>query len=214
QLFVGHRNKREPSVLPNQPPTASLAASVTTVTLPCRDGYHSSSGSCPTSATASVQLTTTASDPDGDTLLYSYTVTGGRVTGEGANVSWDLSGLGPGTYTASVDVDDGCGCITSSTTTVTVAACTDCKPKLVCPTVAVDCPSEVDEGAPITVTARFTQGTPEVTPIYNWTVSAGTITSGQGTSSITVSTNGLGGQSVTASLQVGGGDPSCPLTAS
>ena len=154
------------------------------------------SATCPTAATASVQLTTTASDPDGDTLLYSYTVTGGRVTGEGANVSWDLSGLGPGTYTASVDVDDGCGCITSSTTTVTVAACTDCKPKLVCPTVNVTCPSEVDEGGSITFTTNFTQGTPEVTPTYNWTVSAGTITSGQGTSSIMVGTNGLGGSAM------------------
>src|ERR1041384_3244643 len=35
QLWVGHRNKREPSILPNQPPTASLAASATTITLPC-----------------------------------------------------------------------------------------------------------------------------------------------------------------------------------
>ena len=212
QFFAGRRNKREPSILPNQPPTASLAASVSTITLPCPPDMISAT--CPTAATASVQLTTTASDPDGDTLLYSYTVTGGRVTGEGANVSWDLSGLGPGTYTASVDVDDGCGCITSSTTTVTVAACTDCKPKLVCPTVNVTCPSEVDEGGSITFTANFTQGTPEVTPTYNWTVSAGTITSGPGTSSIMVGTNGLGGQTVTATVEVGGVDPSCPRTAS
>src|SRR5439155_26030695 len=98
--------------------------------------------------------------------------------------------------------------------TVTVAACTDCKPKLVCPTINVTCPSEVDEGGSITFTANFTQGTPEVTPTYNWTVSAGTITSGQGTSSITVSTNNLGGQTVTATVEVGGLDPSCGRTAS
>ena len=52
-----------------------------------------------------------ATDPDGDTLLYSYTVTGGRITGEGANVSWDLTGVQPGTYTSTVEVDDGCGCV-------------------------------------------------------------------------------------------------------
>jgi len=159
-------------------------------------------------------LTTTASDPDGDTLLYSYNVTGGRVSGDGASVSWDLSGMGPGTYTASVEVDDGCGCITAATTTVTIADCGDCERDLVCPTLTVNCPSEVEDGAPATFTANFTQGTPVVSETYNWTVSAGTITSGQGTSSITVDTKGTGGQTITATVEVGGVDPTCNRTAS
>jgi len=213
QLWIGHRNKREPSILPNQPPTASLAASTATITLPCQPGYHSQSGGCPANASTSVNLTTTASDPDGDTLLYSYSVTGGRITGDGANVSWDLGGVGPGTYTASVDVDDGCGCITSATTTVTIASCGDCVPDVVCPTISSSCPSEVEQGASITYTASVGAGTPPATT-YNWTVSAGTITSGQGTTSITVSTDNLGGQSVTATLEVGGVDPSCGRTTS
>ena len=49
---------------------------------------------------------------------------------------------------------------------------------------------------------------------YNWSVSAGTITSGQGTSSITVDTDGLGGQTVTATVELGGLDPSCARTGS
>jgi hypothetical protein len=49
---------------------------------------------------------------------------------------------------------------------------------------------------------------------YNWSVSAGTISSGQGTSSITVETTGLGGQTVTATVELGGLDPSCSRTAS
>lgn len=215
QFFAGHRNKREPSILPNQPPVASLAASTTTVTIPCPPGSHSSSGSCPATVNTTVGLTTTASDPDGDTLLYSYTVTGGRITGEGTSVSWDLSGVAPGTYTASVEVDDGCGCITSSTATVTVANCGDCVPDLVCPTVRPDCPtSEVEQGTPVTFSVNVSGGTPAVTPTYNWTVSAGTITSGQGTSSITVNTTGTAGQSITASVELGGLDPSCGRTSS
>jgi hypothetical protein len=211
QLWFGHRNKREPAILPNQPPVASIAASVTTITLPCPP--NTKSDTCSAGSTG-VQLTTTATDPDGDTLLYSYTVTGGRITGEGANVSWDLSGLGPGTYSASVDVDDGCGCITSATTTVTIANCSDCKPILVCPTVAVNCPTEVEETGSATFTANFTQGTPNVSETYNWSVSAGTITSGQGTNAITVSAAGLAGQTITATVEIGGVDPSCPRTAS
>jgi hypothetical protein len=215
QFWVGHRNNREPDVLPNQAPVISaFAASTSTITMPCPEGTHSSSGACPTTATSSVGLTTTATDPDGDTLLYTYSTTGGRITGEGANVTWDLSGLAPGTYTASVEVDDGCGCISFSSTTVTIANCNDCIPNLVCPTVSVTCSDAVDEGQPATFTARFDQGTPTVSETYNWTVSAGTITSGQGTNSITVDTKGLGSQSVTATVEIGGVDPTCNRTAS
>src|SRR5713226_1680580 len=194
QFFAGHRRSREPSILPNQPPViSSFSASTASITLPCAEGYHSKSNSCPASPSMSVGLTTAATDPDGDTLLYTYTVTGGRISGEGTNVSWDLSGVGPGTYTASVEVDDGCGCITSSTTTVTVANCSDCVPDLVCPTVTVDCPSEADDPGSVTFKAKFVQGTPTVSPTYNWSVSAGTITAGQGTDTITVDTTGKGG---------------------
>jgi hypothetical protein len=215
QFFAGHRNKREPSILPNQPPVvSSFTASAPTITMPCQPGYHSTSGSCPATANTTVGLTTTASDPDGDTLLYSYTVTGGRITGEGANVSWDLNGVGPGTYTASVDVDDGCGCITSSTTTVTVANCGDCVPDLVCGKVSASGADGAEEGSPITFQAKYEQGTPTVSPTYNWSVSAGTITGGQGTDTITVDTKGTGGQTITATVEAGGLDPSCGRTAS
>jgi len=208
QMWFGHRNKREPSILPNQPPTASLAASTATITLPCPEGM--TSRSCPTTASSTVQLTTTASDPDGDTLLYTYTTTGGRITGEGANVTWDLSGLAPGTYTSTVEVDDGCGCLTSSSTTVTIANCSDCeRPAPPCPTVNVSCPDQAQPG-PVTFTANVSGGSGNQT--YNWSVSAGTISSGQGTSSITV--NGSAGQSITATVELGGLDPSCGRTAS
>jgi hypothetical protein len=97
--------------------------------------------------------------------------------------------VGAGTYTASVDVDDGCGCITAATTTVTIASCPDCVPDIVCPAPAASCPDAVDQGTPITFTVGGNlTATPAISG-YNWTVSAGTITSGQGTPSITVSTD-------------------------
>jgi hypothetical protein len=52
---------------------------------------------------------------------------------------------------------------------------------------------------------------------YNWTVSAGQIVSGQGTSSITVSTTSeMAGQNVTATVEIGGSaiDPECHCTTS
>src|SRR6185436_4237485 len=136
---------------------------------------------------------------DNDTLLYTWSVTGGRITGEGRTVSWDLSGVNAGTYTATVEVNDGNTHTATSSATVTVAECTGCRPP--CPTVSVSCPSDVDQGSPITFTASV-GGDANVT--YNWSVSAGTISSGQGTSSISVDTAGLGGQTVTATVELGG----------
>jgi hypothetical protein len=212
QFFAGYRKSREPSILPNQPPTVSLSASTASITLPCAEGSHSSSNSCPASPSMAVGLNAKATDPDGDTLLYTYTVSGGRVTGEGANVNWDLSGVGPGKYTATVEVDDGCGCISFSSTEVTIASCPDCVPNIVCPTVTVSCPDSVMDGSSANISATVvTAGTPPVAT-YNWSVSAGTITSGQGTSSITVDTTGKGGSSITATVEVGGPDPSCTRT--
>jgi hypothetical protein len=206
QFWIGHRNPRLVPVL-NLGPTVSVSASSASITLPCPPG--TSSDTCVPSASRSVDLTATAVDPDNDTLLYTWSVTGGRLTGEGRTVTWDLSGVNPGTYTASVEVNDGNQHIVSGSTTVTVAECTNCVPP--CPTVSVSCPSDVDQGQPITFTASVSSDQPVT---YNWSVSAGTITSGQGTSSISVDTAGLAGQTVTATLELGGLDPACSRTAS
>ena len=152
-------------------------------------------------------------DPDNDQLLYTWSVTGGRLTGEGRSVTWDLSGVANGTYTATVEVDDGNQHKVSGSATVTVADCSGCvKPPPPCPTVSVSCPSDVNPDEPITFTASVTGGETGATWTYNWSVSAGTISSGQGTSTITVDTAGLSGQSVTATVSIGGADPSCTGT--
>jgi hypothetical protein len=67
------------------------------------------------------QVTTEATNPLGIQLTYSYTVSGGRVIGNGVKVFWDLSGVKPGTYTITAAVDDGCGfCGKTQTKTVVV----------------------------------------------------------------------------------------------
>jgi hypothetical protein len=73
-----------------------------------------------------------------------------------------------------------------------------------CPTVTVSCPDSVEVGKELTFTASVSGGDANVTPTFNWTVSAGTISSGQGTATIIVDTTGTGGQTVTATVDVGG----------
>jgi hypothetical protein len=73
-----------------------------------------------------VQVTTTAIDPEKDVIKYYYTVSGGRIIGQGAKVFWDLTGIAPGTYTITAGVEDGCGiCGQTETGRITVKNC-DC----------------------------------------------------------------------------------------
>jgi len=80
--------------IPNAPPVASCSAAKTSV-------YAGSD------EVVGVQVS--ASDPDNDPLTYSWSATGGRIDGSGADVRWNSAGLAPGSYTVSVKVDDGRG---------------------------------------------------------------------------------------------------------
>jgi hypothetical protein len=66
----------------------------------------------------------------------------------------------------------------------------------------------------MTFTANVSGGSQQ-SVTYNWTVSSGTISSGQGTPSITVATDSsMAGGNVTATVNIGGTDPSCNCTTS
>jgi hypothetical protein len=84
------------------------------------------------------------------------------------------------------------------------------KPKPKCPTIKVTCPDKVKQGEILMFTAEVKGGDPDVTPTYNWSVSASSIVSGQGTSSILVNTEDVkAGTSITATIDVGGYDREC-----
>lgn len=79
-----------------------------------------------------------------------------------------------------------------------------------CPVTKVTCPDTVYINDELSMTADVRGGDSNVTPAYNWTVSAGTIYSGQGTSTIAVGTEGLSdGETVTATVEIGGLDREC-----
>ncbi|HKR59988.1 MAG TPA: hypothetical protein VJS64_09635 [Pyrinomonadaceae bacterium] len=85
---------------------------------------------------------------------------------------------------------------------------------ILCPTTAVDCPTEVGIGAQITFTSRTAAGYPPPRLTFNWTVTDGIIVEGQGTDTIKVDTRGVKAKSITATIEVSGIDPSCGRTAS
>ena len=213
QFWIGRRNERTPPPPPNvAPEVRSVTPSISALRRACPPGTGNSPN-CPTPN--EVTLVVDAVDANNDQLLYTWSVTGGRLSGEGRQVTWDLTGVANGSYTATVEVSDGNMGKANGSATVTVADCTDCvKPPPPCPQISVSCPGEVEPNQPITFTANVAGDTGGATVTYNWSVSAGTISSGQGTSTITVDTTNLSGQAVTATVSVGGLDPSCNSTSS
>ncbi len=191
--LAGAQKRRKTVTVAPAPPSVNLTSDRTTVTLCARESENS----------ARVRLTANASSPDGLPMRYTWKTTGGRIDSDGANPVWDLTGVAPGTYIASVDVTTGdARCTAFATVPVAVIACPPLRE--VCPNISISCSDAVTMGTPLTFAADVNGGTLGAQPVYQWSVSAGTITSGQGTPTISVSTAGLGGQEVRASLTVNG----------
>jgi hypothetical protein len=132
-----------------------------------------------------VKIKTVVSNPKNSNLRYQYTVSGGRIDGEGAEIVWDLGRIRPGTYTISAQVGDGFEFSeTVVTKTVTVRDCGCCLIPCTCPTFDVY-DSNIKAGESVNFEVIVVGGNvAEIT--YNWTVSQGEIIEGQGTPKITV----------------------------
>jgi hypothetical protein len=109
------------------PPIVSIVTSVSSITRPC--SAETRSDTCPPSVNE-VALTADATlntyDHYLDRLVYTWSVTAGRLKGEGKTVVWDLSGVASGTYKVTVEV--GYFALKGTeTATVKVSDCADCK---------------------------------------------------------------------------------------
>jgi hypothetical protein len=93
-----------PPATGNQPPVISLTAEETTLIPNAETG-----------------ITCDASDPDGDELTYTWSATGGTISGVGEIVTWKAPGF-VGEFEVSVTVDDGKGHTVSQSCTITVQA--------------------------------------------------------------------------------------------
>jgi len=70
---------------------------------------------------SSLQVTCTASDPDGDELSYIWSATGGEINGAGPTVNWTAP-LSEGSYDITVTVTDGQGGQATDQVAITVRA--------------------------------------------------------------------------------------------
>ena len=148
---------RAHSVLPphNRQPSASCFANPTTV-------YPGESASTGVNAT----------DPDNDTLTYTWTATGGTVDGTGARVRWNSAGLAAGSYIVTARVNDGRGGTTTCTAEIRVAQ----RPTNRAPTISCAVsPTTVHPGDRVHIVAAASD--PDNDPLnFVWQSSVGKIT--------------------------------------
>jgi PKD domain-containing protein len=177
-LSIGHlnsRGERVPPPPPNQPPAVSLA--VGAVTAGSADVLRASTSTV--CVGDKVALNASATDPNGDPLLYTWKSSGGQITGQGAGVQFDTTGLEPGDYTVTVEVNDGHSGAASDSRTIRVEAC---PPLTVCfgsnlEVTAV--PPTVDPGEKINVSTPGVSGGRNFGAVrYEWSSTGGTITGG------------------------------------
>jgi|GEM_PF-3517049 len=191
----------------NTPPKVEPTLSSSTVYLPCADGKFPED--CPNEEKALIDISANATDPDGDTLLYTYSVTGGKIIGDGYKVQWDLSGVKAGKHTVTIQAEDGMGGVTTQTKDIEVFEC-KCKPKCISLSVGILETNNMTSDV-VTFVAALSEPVPNA--VYRWTISAGKIIKNEGTS-IVVDRKGTGGQLVTATLKLEGLPDDCPNTAS
>lgn len=121
-------------------------------------------------------ITCTATDPDGDTITYSWTVTGGTVSGTGGTITWEAPGA-EGTYTISVEVSDGKG--GTDTDSVSIEVAVGNNP----PNITSVTPGDVSVSPGGSTTVTCTATDPDGDPLtYTWSAPDGGAISGTGSS--------------------------------
>lgn len=164
-----------------------------------------------------VNLEVNATDPDGDALQYEYFTTEGSIIGKGKSVIWDLNKVLRGPHEVRVIVTDGRGGKVAAALTVTTVDAGTCDPPPPpCPVIKVSCPEELEKSKPFLFSVLIGgEAKPYQAPTFNWKLNAGRIVKGQYGPEIEAITTGANGfESITATVEVWGFEPSCITTGS
>ena len=164
---------------------ASIKLDQNLITLPCPLGHENCD--CLPSSDPLVAVKLEIFRPDRN-VRYRFSVTGGKIIGEGTQVIWDLTKTAPGTYTIQASaIRIGKTLLNALTETVNVLgniiSC-DC---FGCPIVEINATKGViSPGESVTISASISGSSQDNPLSLNWTTFIGQIVSGQGTSAIVV----------------------------
>jgi len=143
-------------------------------------------------------ITCTATDPEGDALTYSYTTTGGSISGTGSTVTY-IAPLTDGTYSITCSISDGNGGEDNETVAVTVTT-TNSPPEI---TGLIATPSSIQPGGISTITCTATDPDGDALT-YSYTTAGGSI-SGTGSTVIYTAPGIDGSHTVTCTVSDGNG---------
>lgn len=192
----------------------SVEPDKTTIFLACAPGVNAIGGKCGDSPEVRVKVRISGEDAANAKLTRN--VSGGRVVAtRNDEFRWDLSGVSPGKYMAVLTAEDRDGRSGETKTfTVTIERCPHCRQGDTCPAVELQTPEGlVLPGGKFEV--RVKGPVPPQIASYNWTVSSGSIESGQGTPAVVAGADGVsGGTHVAVNLEitVREGFPLCQTT--
>lgn len=147
-----------------------------------------------------------AVDPDGDPVTYSWTSSGGKVTGSGETATFDATGIAPGEYTVTVNVADDHGHTVPCSSKITVIK------KNLPPTITCQNPSvSITEGE--SATLRVQASDPNNDPLtYTWKVGSETLAATGPTITFGSAGRKPGTYQVTATVSDGEFTASCTST--
>lgn len=185
----------------------------TEATLAC-PGLRANIGYCNEEA-RKINIHTIAENAEKKSLEFYYLVTGGKIIGNGKDIVWDFTNTKPGNYSITIGVGRN-GILKGNfiTKKVTVKHC-ECDPGYECPSISVSSPSAPADAGDTLIFTVDVKGGSQKSVNYNWIVSAGEIVEGQSTSNILVKTSpDLKGQTITATVELGGIGVFCQNTAS
>lgn len=209
----GFSQKRRAKVKPK--PKPKIVARPITLNIISSAEMICNSGQC-LNREATVKLVADSSNPNGDpSIVFVWNVTGGKLNSTGKSVSWDLKGVLPGVYTATVKASDQHSGKGDAQKQVSVIDCGPCTQNSTpCPTISVACPSEVDKSTVLKFSATVAGGPLLSTPAtYLWTNSAGRIVNGIKGPEMEVALP-EDEDEVRGTVFIGGYDPRCSTIAS
>jgi hypothetical protein len=153
----------------------------------------------------SIKVSTKISANNENDLTYYYSVSAGKIIGNGSDVIWDLSKTYSGRYSITVGIGKDF-VISGKTLTkyITIENCT-CHPPCLCPTnLKITGPTKsIKEGELIIFSASVDFDDKDSSLNYDWKVSNGEIIEGLNTNQIIVKTNKKSAdKKVTATLEV------------
>lgn len=146
-------------------------------------------------------------------VTYHYTVSAGKIEGNGAKVVWNLDDVREGDYSITVEISDASQAKHQKATRIVKVRDCECHPlpqPCDCPIISITTPASFVKAGKVVIFTADVKENSKRKLTNNWTISGGEIIEGQGTRRIKVKTMPeMTDSNLTTTVYIGGTDPVC-----